>query len=305
MKKGGFSMTEKTARLRELREQLRRKTDLETRCRELTMQQRALEESTAQLEQEMLREQEDVSDLQRKSLKSMLYGLTGKKEQKLEQERKEAAAARMKYEAALREQKDAEYRLTDMNRELAELEDCAAEYLALLKELMMTVNNEEATKEMDQLIDRLLIIGETKKEIGHTLEQMEEIRTELMEADRWATALQFGGREAEERFMFDALDNARRKMGHLQVQIRQLQTRFSVLNMEAEIVYHANILSGFQNRTLSAAAAKQMVKHAQGQNHATKAALQVSLEQLESIQKKTEEQLENCCENLIKLAEKY
>ena len=298
-------MTEKTARLRELREQLRRKTDLETRCRELTKQQRALEEATAQLEQEMLREQEDISDLQRKSLKSMLYGLTGKKEQKLEQERKEAAAARMKYEAALREQKDTEYRLTDMNRELAELEDCAAEYLALLKELMMTINNEEATKEMDQLIDHLLIIGETKKEISHTLEQMEEIRTELMEADRWATALQFGGREAEERFMFDALDNARRKMGHLLVQIRQLQTRFSVLNMEAEIVYHANILPGFQNRMLSAAAAKQMVKHAHGQNYATKAALQVSLEQLESIQKKTERQLEDCCENLIKLAEKY
>lgn len=297
-------MTGKIARFRELREQMRHKANLETQREELIMQQIEQKKAAVRLENEMLREQEDVAGLQSKSLKSLFYGLTGKKEQKLEQEQKEAAAARMKYETALRDLEDIEYRLNRMNEDLAELGDYGEEYNQLLKELMIAVNDEEIDRQMESLNNRMTGIADTKKEISQAQEQIDGIRTDLMEADRWASSVQFGGGEAEERFMFDALDNARRKMGHLQVQIEQVKSQMAMVNLETDITYHANILSDFQNRVMSGTAVKQMVKHANGQNNVTKAALRGFLEQLEYMQKGTERELDDCCENMIKLAEK-
>jgi len=297
-------MTEKTMRFCELWAQVRCKADMETQRDALMVQLNEQKEAVVRLEKDLLREQEDIDDLQRKSLKSLFYGLTGKKEQKLEQERKEADAARRKYEAILRELKDTEYRLNRVNVTLAELEHIGEEFSSLLRELLIAVNDEE-TEQQISLLDRQRIgIADTRKEIGQVQNRIDEICSDLMEADRWASSLQFGGGDAEARLLFDALDNARRKMGHLQVQIEQLNDRMSMLNLETEITYHANILSGFQSQMMSATAAKQMLKHAHGQNHAAKAALQGILEQLDHIQAKTERQLDICCTNLIRLAEK-
>ena len=128
-------MNDKIKRLRELREMKSRKAYLESLRTELTKQQRELSEKTLTLKAAMDNEQEDVDALQKPGVKSLFYGLTGKKQQKLGQEEKEAFAARLNYESALREQTALEQRSNEIDAELASLGTCSEEYEALIKEL--------------------------------------------------------------------------------------------------------------------------------------------------------------------------
>ena len=295
-------MKEKTKRLRELQEQKQRRVHLESLRAELTKQQRELSEKTLALKAAMVNEQADVDALQKPGVKSLFYGLTGKKQQKLEQEEKEAFAARLNYESALREQTALEQRSNEIDAELGSLGTCSEEYEALIKELLLIIQDEKLAQQNEGLHICMKQITDAKTQIAGAIVQIETVNKHLKEAERWASAVQFSSGEAEERSMFDALDNARRVMGHLQEQIEQLKTKLSALDMELEISYHANVISGMKNRMLSGAAVMQMVKHAYGQNHAISRKLPEIMEQLEYLQRKTERELDDCCETIIKMA---
>ena len=95
-------MYDKIKRLRELREMKSRKLHLEALRSELTKQLEELNERVTFLKNAAYYEQKDVDRLEKGGLASLVYDLFGKKEQKLEKEKQEAYAARMKYEAAAR-----------------------------------------------------------------------------------------------------------------------------------------------------------------------------------------------------------
>ena len=297
-------MKEKTKRLRELQEQKHRRVHLESLRSELTKQQRELSEKTQALKAAMVNEQADVDALQKPGVKSLFYSLTGKKQQKLEREEKEANAARLSYERALCEQTELEQRLNAAEAELSSLGECTEEYDAVMKELLLVIRDETLAQQNDRLRIRMKQVTDAKIQIDEVKVQIEDVNVCLKEAERWASTVQINHGEAEERFMFDALDNARRGMGHLQEQIQQLKMKVSAFNIEAELPYHANVVSGMNNRMLSGTAVMQMVKHAYGQNYAVTRQLSEITEQLEYIQRKTEREMDDCCEKLLKMAEK-
>lgn len=293
-------MNDNIKRLRELQEKKLRKVRLESLREELTTQQRELSEICLRLKNEVVSEHKDVEQLKKPGVKSLLFSLIGKKEKKLEQEQREVREAQLKYENAVREQQNVENRLCTVEAELSELEKYTAEYDFLRKKLLMEINDAETLQRVSALNDRIYKISEVKNEIKQVLEHMESVRNHLKEAERWASAVQIAGGEAEERSMYHELDLARRAMGHLQVQIEQLQLQLTELGVKEEISFSANIVSGFKNRMLSGTAVIQMVKHVYGQNYITKVKLQSVLEQLDVLQRKTEEQLDNCFMELIR-----
>ena len=82
----------------------------------------------------MREEQADVDRLEGRSLAAFFYNVVGKMDEKLTQERQEAYAARVRYDAAARELAGSEEDLARCHAELEELDGCEERYAALLRE---------------------------------------------------------------------------------------------------------------------------------------------------------------------------
>ena len=128
-----------------LQAQLVHKKRLESMLKELRQQQEPLAKKVKELEAQMISERKDVEILEGRSLAAFFYFLTGKKKEKLSEERKEYYAARVKYEAARRELNAIEMDIEVTEEDLSDLADCEARYTRAIEE------KRQAIEEADNL----------------------------------------------------------------------------------------------------------------------------------------------------------
>lgn len=117
-----------------LEAQLTYKKRLEAMADELRAQQTVLQQKVTMLEQKMILEKKDVERLEGKSLVAFYYHAFGKMNEKLEGERREYYAARVKYDAAVRELKAVELDLECTEEDLLDLKDCEQRYVKAMAE---------------------------------------------------------------------------------------------------------------------------------------------------------------------------
>lgn len=120
--------------LKELNEALARANGLERRLDDLRAQyeeRKARVEETARL---LTKEREDVEKLEKGGLRALLLSLTGDREVRLSQERREELAARLQYDQARRDAEDLEERIRDLLQEREELRAVRTRLEALLGE---------------------------------------------------------------------------------------------------------------------------------------------------------------------------
>lgn len=122
-----------------LQAQIAYKKRLESVMRELTVQEVSLSQKTEQLKQIMLHEQKDVDRLEKQSLSTLFYQLTGLRDTMLDKERREVYAARAKYETALRELDAIREDILETREDLKDLEDCEARYQTKLEEKRLKI----------------------------------------------------------------------------------------------------------------------------------------------------------------------
>lgn len=87
-----------------------------------------------ELAAELSKEQQDVLDLEKRGLRSMLQAIAGDREARLDKERAEALAAQLKHNAAIAELRDVQERIVTLEGLLAALGPADNEYQALLLE---------------------------------------------------------------------------------------------------------------------------------------------------------------------------
>ena len=107
--------------LKELLAQCARKRKLEASAAELRRQRDTYAARAEELKEAMREEQADVDRLEGRSLAAFFYNVVGKMDEKLTQERQEAYAARVRYDAAARELAGAEEDLARCQAELGTL----------------------------------------------------------------------------------------------------------------------------------------------------------------------------------------
>ena len=116
------------------KERSRRKQKLESMLREsqkiLTQEQR----NCNRHEQILASEKADVDKLEGLSLTGLFYSILGTKEERLETERQEHLAAKLKLEACSQAVGDAQQEVERLFAELADFQDAENEYVALVKE---------------------------------------------------------------------------------------------------------------------------------------------------------------------------
>lgn len=172
------------AELEQVRQKLDRARKLSAVMEDLKAQHEERKRAAEDALKVLYREQEDVEELERLSFASFLARIRGEQAERLDQERREAVAAKARYDAARRDLEDLEARFQAAQKERAGLEGLRGRWKALMEEkeeLLCQAGGERAKRliqigcDLDSLgaqireLDEAICAG---KDVGYALDQM-------------------------------------------------------------------------------------------------------------------------------------
>lgn len=217
--------------LSQAQERLDRRNRLETVIQDLRKQSTQRWRACAEAMEVLHREEADVEELQRISLASFVARLQGHYGERLDQEKREAAAAKARYDAAAWAQKDLEDRLQEATREQEGLWNAEAAYRELLaeKENYLLSVHAEAAPRLLELSGSLSAICRQLREVEEAIAAGEDARTQLNKmleslhtAADWGVLDVVGGGFLATLAKHDHLETAQQEAD----QVRQALSRF-------------------------------------------------------------------------------
>lgn len=122
------------AELEQVRQKLDRAWKLSAVMEDLKAQHEERKRAAEEALKVLYREQEDVEELERLSFASFLARIRGEQAERLDQERREAVAAKARYDVARRDLEDLEARFQAAQKERAGLEGLRGRWKALMEE---------------------------------------------------------------------------------------------------------------------------------------------------------------------------
>lgn len=229
--------------LRQLQAQCARKKKLEATAAELRTQRDTYTVRARELEQNFQEEQEDVERLEGRSLSAFFYHVIGKKEEKLTQEKQEAYAARVKYDAVAREMAGIEEDLRRCESELDGLRDCERRYADLLQAKTRAVKaaGGGTAEQILKLETRAAYLESQERELEEAcaagreaLATTDQIAASLDSAEGWGTWDLFGGGLLSDMAKHSHLDDAQAQVEQLQSQLRRFKTELADVTIDAD-----------------------------------------------------------------------
>lgn len=237
-------MTHYDEQLRELKQQVIRRAHLKVIRDELYAQKRNLENSMIKLQVAMECEKEDVERLEGRSLSNFFYELIGKREEKLDKERKEAYAAAVKYDTAVQELEAVKEKLRSSDAEYSSLSGCDRSYAEVLEEKKKALKS-SGTQQAEQLLqleDRLLELDGQMRELNEAIAEGQRARQaaqavleQLNSAEGWGTWDLIGGGLISDIAKHNALDRAQNLVKNLQFQLRRFKTELADVEVNGDI----------------------------------------------------------------------
>ena len=230
--------------LKELWQQVAEKKSCEAKQKELTAQRDTLADRLKKLEKSKLAEQADVDRLEGHSLAAFFYQVIGKMDEKLDKERQEAYAARVKYDAALHDLSSVDADLAQIQNRLARLSDCERQYQAALSEKIKSIkaSAHPAAQQVAESESRIAALKVQKRELleainaGKTaLHTVNEVLETLDNAEGWSTWDVMGGGLMADLAKYEELDDAQEQIEQLQVELRRFKTELSDVEITADL----------------------------------------------------------------------
>ena len=231
--------------LSELQQKIARKPSLEAKLRELQNQRKEFDRGVISLRVTFRQEQEDVEKLEGKSLANYFFQVVGKLDDKLDQERKEAYAAKVKLDAAERELAGIEADVMDLQRQLNEIRVAEVEYQAALERKYATLkaSGTETAERIMEMEQKIAAMEAQKREIkeaiyaGYSaLRVADHILSELDSADGWNTWDMLGGGGIITHVAKHShLDSAQDLVSELQGKLRRFKTELADIQIAANM----------------------------------------------------------------------
>lgn len=228
-----------------------RKKHLLATLEEMKKQKKPLEQKLKLLKISAYNEGVDVYNLENKNLTSIFFDLIGKKESKLEKERAEALAARLKRDEAQCEFDDLEFRITNCESELSTLEDADEQYRAALDERLLAIKK-SGKADVDHVLilgERIAICDNQIREVDEALEIAENAKdfadqalSELGSAEDWGTYDILGGGLFANIEKHDHIANAESHMKGLKKELLMLKTELCDVEIDANVEF---VVDGF------------------------------------------------------------
>ncbi len=230
--------------LHHLSRQVIRERQLDAMLRELKRQYEILTDRVRELEKVCAAQQADVERLEGRSLAAFYYYVIGKKDEMLDKERREAYAARVKYDTARRELEGVERDMDLLKAEQLELQGCEERYHAAMEQKVQAVTAAGGTmaEQILALVTRRTALEHQRRELsqaiaaGRTaLDTTEQILASLSSAEDWGTFDLLGGGVVADVIKHSSLDDAQKKVELLQSQLRRFQTELADVEIRADM----------------------------------------------------------------------
>lgn len=237
-------MTFYDEKLNALQEKIARFRQLSAMLKELRSQKERLAARVRELEAVKLEEQADVDRLEGRSLAAFFYNVIGRMDERLNKEREEAYAARVKYDAAARELEAVENDLCRCQAEYNELNGCERQYENVLNEKAAAVKaaGGVTAEEILRLEERKAFLESQKKELREAcsagraaLGTAEQVLGSLGSAENWGTWDLLGGGLLADMAKHSHLDDAQSSIEHLQSQLRRFKTELADVTIHADM----------------------------------------------------------------------
>ena len=237
-------MTYYDEKLKALQEKISRSRQLTSMLKELRGQRDTIAARVRELEAIKVDEQADVDRLEGRSLASFFYNVIGKMDERLNKEREEAYAARVKYDAAARELEAIDGDIQRCESELSGLRGCEREYEATLREKANAVKSAGGARaeEILKLEERHAYLESQKKELREAISAgnsarstAESVLSSLDSAEGWGTWDLLGGGLLADMAKHSHLDEAQGAIERLQSQLRRFKTELADVTIHADM----------------------------------------------------------------------
>ncbi len=225
-----------------LQQQVEQKKRKEAMLKDLYTQREALSVKADALRMKKLDEETDVDRLEGRSLSAFFYGVIGKRDEKLDQEREEAYAASVKYDMAARELSAVEKDIKRYGAEISGLRECELKYKQALQDKLKAIKSlgKQGAAEILRREERISYQEGQRKEIQEALqagqvalETAKRILSSLDSAEGWSTWDLLGGGFLTDMAKHSHLDKAQQQVEELQVQLRRFKTELTDVTIQA------------------------------------------------------------------------
>lgn len=237
-----------------LQAQMVYKKRLEAMMTELRSQEAVLLKKVEQLEQIKIEEQKDVDRLEGRSLAVFFYNVIGKKDELLDKERREAYAARVKYDAACRELDAIQEDILETEEDLQDLKDCETRYAKKLEEKRLAIEsagtpNADVLLEKEQQLRYLesqeLELQEAIAAGTEALRTVSDVLSSLNSAKDWSHFDVLGGNLFVDAAKHEKLDEAQLHIEQLQVLLQRFNKELSDIAVRPELQLSINRMLKF------------------------------------------------------------
>ncbi|SER85894.1 hypothetical protein SAMN04487944_11181 [Gracilibacillus ureilyticus] len=224
---------------RKLKRYLDERTQLVTQLGQVRSRER-------ELFQKLEAEKVDVEKLESFSIANIFYTLTGRKDEKLDQEKQELVSAQLHYEEAKSSVEDLESDVKELDRRIADLGDPEAKYHEILEQKYVHLldSNNEKGEEAHRLLEKIGIIKDEQTEIEEALDAGHKVNRalssageSLKKAQNWGTVDMFGGGLVSTSLKHSHIDDAKRATHEAQRLLRKFSHELSDIGKS----FNANI----------------------------------------------------------------
>lgn len=226
------------------REEIAKKESLNKKLSQLQLQREDLQHHVDKLKKIMYNEQADVESLEHTNLKSIFYGMIGKRQEKLDKEKLEAYTAKLKYDSAVYELKVLEQDIINIKAQLDKISEYEYKYSEFLKEKVekIKLSGSFEALEIMKLEEQIANKKNYKKELNEAILAGEKalisannVLSSLDSAEDWGTFDLFGGGVISDMVKHNHLDEAQNKVEQLQSDLRRFKTKLTDVTINSDI----------------------------------------------------------------------
>lgn len=290
-------------KLRQLQEDMARKRRLQKQMADLESRKKQLEVREAQLREIREREQGEVEQLEGRSLSKVFLLITGKLEDQLTQERREAAEAAVRHDALVRELEDVKASISDIRRELnGKLYSVEMVYERTLREKKeaMLASGDPLAQRLIELEEQIGNLGIQKKELqeaidagNYALRIAASIQSSLSSAENWGTwDMVGGGGMISHMAKHSHLDEAQGKVESLQKALGRFRTELADVKIAANLTVNIEGFARFADYFFDGLfvdwAVQDRIRNASGQVYEVRRKVELALGKLENMKAETE-----------------
>ena len=225
-------LTEIHDRLLRAKERLRQKQKLEAMLHEAQAMLDEEQRKCRRHEQILAREKADVDKLEGFGLTDLFYSILGTKEERLEKERQEHLAAKLKHEECTQAVDEARQEVAKLQSELGTFRGAETEYNGLIeeKQQLLTQSGDQRAERLLSFTERLADLEADRKELREAVaagenaqRSLEQVRSELRSAANWGTWDLLGGGTLATWAKHSKIDSAKHQAQVAQRHLRQFQ----------------------------------------------------------------------------------